>query len=409
MVIDASTYAIYGYIVALDFRGLAQVMPMSATISQIESTMHMKNVKILGIDKCFPSSTTVMPSTSMQRPGTLSLDKRSYMVDDHATTHSTRCHNAEDTLQRTLHEEVLRQHLESLTPYLECDEIQAASTESPENGEFLSLLTPGSSESFGNSSPNHQDTSDLISFKNEEDEVPVHDNNHQAQPFQSNFPQHTADISLQRFVIESPRSSSKKEDHGPDCETDFDHQVQRQKIHQLGPSFLATTHQTKSDEPSKSGNVSSIYAEPIQLEHTPDVPRKGASINGKRKFDNMTQQRASCTESYRQLSYSDYTVGWICALPVELIAARTMLDEEHLSLSQPNDNFNVYTLGSVNHHNVVVVCLPPGVYGSQSTAKTTSETLLLFPNISVFLLVGIAGGVPSSKHDVSYQKEFLKL
>ncbi|KAF2188797.1 hypothetical protein K469DRAFT_724207 [Zopfia rhizophila CBS 207.26] len=31
----------------------------------------------------------------------------------------------------------------------------------------------------------------------------------------------------------------------------------------------------------------------------------------------------------RQLRREDYTVGWVCALPVELAAAKEMLDEEH--------------------------------------------------------------------------------
>ena len=28
-------------------------------------------------------------------------------------------------------------------------------------------------------------------------------------------------------------------------------------------------------------------------------------------------------------TYQDYTVGWICALPTEMAAARAMLDELH--------------------------------------------------------------------------------
>jgi hypothetical protein len=31
----------------------------------------------------------------------------------------------------------------------------------------------------------------------------------------------------------------------------------------------------------------------------------------------------------RQLRRNDYTVGWVCALPIELAAAQEMLDEEH--------------------------------------------------------------------------------
>ncbi|KAG2024722.1 hypothetical protein GB937_003420 [Aspergillus fischeri] len=60
------------------------------------------------------------------------------------------------------------------------------------------------------------------------------------------------------------------------------------------------------------------------------------------------------------LSHSDYTVAWICALPLETAAAKVMLDEVHASLSQPKTDHNVYTLGNVGGHNVVVACLPLG-------------------------------------------------
>ena len=41
------------------------------------------------------------------------------------------------------------------------------------------------------------------------------------------------------------------------------------------------------------------------------------------------------TESATMLSHEDYTVGWICALPLEMTAAKAMLDETHSNLSQP--------------------------------------------------------------------------
>lgn len=44
-----------------------------------------------------------------------------------------------------------------------------------------------------------------------------------------------------------------------------------------------------------------------------------------------------------------YTVGWICALPVEYIAVRVLLDEKHEkpSFVSPNDT-NDYILGKVH-------------------------------------------------------------
>jgi hypothetical protein len=48
------------------------------------------------------------------------------------------------------------------------------------------------------------------------------------------------------------------------------------------------------------------------------------------------------------LSPEEYTVGWICAISTEYVAAQAFLDEKHDSpeyVSQ-NDN-NIYTLGRV--------------------------------------------------------------
>ena len=42
-----------------------------------------------------------------------------------------------------------------------------------------------------------------------------------------------------------------------------------------------------------------------------------------------------------KLSRSDYTVGWVCALPIELAAAQELLDEEHEDLPQDSDDANI--------------------------------------------------------------------
>ena len=50
-----------------------------------------------------------------------------------------------------------------------------------------------------------------------------------------------------------------------------------------------------------------------------------------------------------------YTVGWICAISTEYVAAQAFLDEKHEGPEcvSPNDN-NDYTLGKVGKHNVVI-------------------------------------------------------
>ena len=98
---------------------------------------------------------------------------------------------------------------------------------------------------------------------------------------------------------------------------------------------------------------------------------------------------------------SSYTVGWICALPVEYVAARVLLDEKHESpvFIPPNDT-NDYTLGEIHGHKVVIAVLPDGEYGTASAAAVAANMLNTFSNIKVGLLVGIGGGVPSARHDI---------
>ncbi|KAE8390298.1 nucleoside phosphorylase domain-containing protein [Aspergillus alliaceus] len=96
----------------------------------------------------------------------------------------------------------------------------------------------------------------------------------------------------------------------------------------------------------------------------------------------------------------DYTVAWICALPLEMAAAKVMLDEVHPPLPQPETDHNVYTLGRVSNHNVVVACLPGGVYGTISATAVASHMVSTFRSIRFGLMVGIGGGVPSQTADI---------
>jgi nucleoside phosphorylase len=96
-----------------------------------------------------------------------------------------------------------------------------------------------------------------------------------------------------------------------------------------------------------------------------------------------------------------YTVGWICAISPERVAARQFLDEEHdppKHVSQ-HDN-NVYTLGRMRKHNVVIAALPDAEYGIASAATVARDMLHSFPNVRIGLMVGIGGGAPSLEHDI---------
>ncbi|KAN0077667.1 hypothetical protein V8E54_005971 [Elaphomyces granulatus] len=99
-------------------------------------------------------------------------------------------------------------------------------------------------------------------------------------------------------------------------------------------------------------------------------------------------------ESTTMLSHEHYTVGWVCALPLEMTAAKAMLDETHSNLSQPATDHNTYTLGKISGHNVVITCLPSGVYGTTPAAVVVSTMSSTFPRIQFGFMVGIGGGVP---------------
>lgn len=100
-------------------------------------------------------------------------------------------------------------------------------------------------------------------------------------------------------------------------------------------------------------------------------------------------------------SNGKYTVGWICAITTEYVAAQAFLEEKHEGPEHvsTNDN-NDYTLGKIGQHNVVIAVLPHGEYGTSSAASVARDMLHTFPNVRIGLMVGVGGGAPSSRHDI---------
>ncbi|KAL3258490.1 hypothetical protein ABHI18_005995 [Aspergillus niger] len=103
------------------------------------------------------------------------------------------------------------------------------------------------------------------------------------------------------------------------------------------------------------------------------------------------------------LDAKNFTVGWICSLLIEYIAARHVLDEiypdtTHVFLGQRD--CHAYTLGRIGNHNVVIVCLPAESPGVVSASAVETALRLTFPLVQYSLMVGIAGAAPGSKDDV---------
>ncbi|KIL88433.1 hypothetical protein FAVG1_08513 [Fusarium avenaceum] len=92
-------------------------------------------------------------------------------------------------------------------------------------------------------------------------------------------------------------------------------------------------------------------------------------------------------------THKDYTIAWICPLEVEQAVALVMLDGKHENLTQPSTDQNIYTLGRIAGHNVVIAGLPQA--GNNSAASVITQAKTTFPNLRYCLLVGIGGGVPT--------------
>ncbi|QSS49233.1 WD40 repeat-containing protein [Histoplasma capsulatum var. duboisii H88] len=78
-----------------------------------------------------------------------------------------------------------------------------------------------------------------------------------------------------------------------------------------------------------------------------------------------------------------------------------MLDEEFdgPEICGYNDD-NTYVYGRIAKHYVVVGCLPAGRQGTNSAARVARDMVRTFPHVEFELMVGIGGGIPSSRNDI---------
>src|SRR3569833_2739608 len=129
---------------------------------------------------------------------------------------------------------------------------------------------------------------------------------------------------------------------------------------------------------------------PCPSEHGQDAAT-GAGMRRKPTADDAQSQPADVPE---QRVNNEYTVGWICAITTEYVAAQAFLDETHdgPEYVSPHDN-NDYTLGRIGKHNVVIAVLPDGEYGTASAAAVAKDMLHSFPNVRIGLMVGFGGCV----------------
>src|SRR5277367_1701099 len=90
----------------------------------------------------------------------------------------------------------------------------------------------------------------------------------------------------------------------------------------------------------------------------------------------------------KQLTHDDYTIAWLCALPIEIQAAENMLDEAHEPPPHPEADDNIYLFGSICGHNVVIGW--PSEMGIAAVTRMAIHIERTFRNLKFGLMVGIA-------------------
>jgi hypothetical protein len=141
------------------------------------------------------------------------------------------------------------------------------------------------------------------------------------------------------------------------------------------------------------------------------MPKRESELESNQEVISSLEKRRKigCDDSWtpvanipkRKLAHGDYTIGWICAISMERVAAQTFLDEKHEGPENIStyDN-NSYQLGRIGNRNVVIAILPDGEHGTSSATSAARDMLHSFPNIRIGLMVGISGGGPSLSHDI---------
>lgn len=76
-----------------------------------------------------------------------------------------------------------------------------------------------------------------------------------------------------------------------------------------------------------------------------------------------------------------------------------MLDERYSTQRFPRDP-NLYYLGRIGKHNIVIAGLPDGLTGIASATTVAERLWVTFPSLKALLLVGIRGGAYTIKNNI---------
>jgi len=96
-----------------------------------------------------------------------------------------------------------------------------------------------------------------------------------------------------------------------------------------------------------------------------------------------------------------YTVGWISETTLGYMAARSLLDEEHDLIDNVELSTNLdITCGKIRNCNIVIACASSGDVDMATPLDIAKKLHRNFGKMEFILDVGIAGGAPSTSHDI---------
>ncbi|EMT73488.1 MTA/SAH nucleosidase [Fusarium odoratissimum] len=153
---------------------------------------------------------------------------------------------------------------------------------------------------------------------------------------------------------------------------------------------------SKAHRRTQESSTSSVE-NPVKVQSYAEGLQRSSATTASLNFKQTGLGAAANEESPKPI---DYTVGWICALPKEMAAAKGMLDKVYQRPSQHKLDKNNYAVGRIAHLKVVVGCLPSGILGTTSAAVVAGHMVQTFQALECFLLVGVGGGIPSVNSDV---------
>lgn len=101
----------------------------------------------------------------------------------------------------------------------------------------------------------------------------------------------------------------------------------------------------------------------------------------------------------------DFHVGIVCTLDIEKQAIDKFFDEVYnaADYGKLSGDANYYKIGRIGRHNVVLVKLSGK--GTQYSARSVTDLSQSYPDIKVYLLVGICAGVPFRGQDRAPETE----